>query len=416
MELDEKIVKEYMDNEKYLSPYACLSKDAIRLGRENSENCHEFNVRPSFFRDVDRILHSTAYTRYMDKTQVFAFFDNDLITHRGLHVQFVSKIARTIGRALKLNEDLIEAISLGHDLGHVPYGHTGERCLNRVCQANDLGLFLHNVQSVRVLKDIENSGKGLNITLQVLDGILCHNGEMLNQRYEPDFNKTKEQFLKEYERASKEPGFDKTLKPTLIPLADKYKNLNFIFNDVLSVDLTEIESQFENNYVMIANLPYYITSQIIFRFLLQSNKISQMFVMVQKEVGERFCAKNSTKDYGIPTVLINSFGSAKIVKNVGKKMFTPMPKVDSCIIEIKIDKKKFEIKDNQKYCNFVSSCFKMKRKTLYNNLSAAGFEKNKIIEAIENINLNALVRPENLTAEQFVNLFNLLIFIFINYF
>ena len=201
---------------------------------------------------------------------------------------------------------------------------------------------------------------------------------------------------------------DKTLKPTLIPLADKYKNLNFIFNDVLSVDLTEIESQFENNYVMIANLPYYITSQIIFRFLLQSNKISQMFVMVQKEVGERFCAKNSTKDYGIPTVLINSFGSAKIVKNVGKKMFTPMPKVDSCIIEIKIDKKKFEIKDNQKYCNFVSSCFKMKRKTLYNNLSAAGFEKNKIIEAIENINLNALVRPENLTAEQFVNLFNLL--------
>ncbi len=213
MELDEMIVKEYMENEKYLSPYACLSKNAIRLGRENSENRHEFNVRPSFFRDVDRILHSTAYTRYMDKTQVFAFFDNDLITHRGLHVQFVSKIARTIGRALKLNEDLIEAISLGHDLGHVPYGHTGERCLNRICIANDLGLFLHNVQSVRVLKDLENSGKGLNITLQVLDGILCHNGEMLNQRYEPDWNKTKEQFLDEYERASKEPGFDKTLKP-----------------------------------------------------------------------------------------------------------------------------------------------------------------------------------------------------------
>ena len=213
MELDEKIVKECMDNEKYLSPYACLSKNAIRLGRENSENCHEFNVRPPFFRDVDRILHSTAYTRYMDKTQVFPFFDNDLITHRGLHVQFVSKIARTIGRALKLNEDLIEAISLGHDLGHVPYGHTGERCLNGICKENNLGLFLHNVQSVRVLKDIENSGKGLNITLQVLDGILCHNGEMLNQRYEPDWDKTKEQFLEEYERAAIEPGFDKTLKP-----------------------------------------------------------------------------------------------------------------------------------------------------------------------------------------------------------
>lgn len=213
MELDEMIVKDCLENEKYLSPYACLSKNAIRLGRENSENCHEFNVRPAFFRDVDRILHSTAYTRYMDKTQVFAFFNNDLITHRGLHVQFVAKIARTIGRALKLNEDLIEAISLGHDLGHVPYGHTGERCLNRISQANDMGLFLHNVQSVRVLKDIENSGKGLNITLQVLDGILCHNGEMLNQRYEPDFEKTKEQFLEEYEKSATVPGFDKTIRP-----------------------------------------------------------------------------------------------------------------------------------------------------------------------------------------------------------
>lgn len=213
MELDEMIVKDCLENEKYLSPYACLSKNAIRLGRENSENCHEFNVRPPFFRDVDRILHSTAYTRYMDKTQVFAFFNNDLITHRGLHVQFVAKIARTIGRALKLNEDLIEAISLGHDLGHVPYGHTGERCLNRIAQANDMGLFLHNVQSVRVLKDIENSGKGLNITLQVLDGILCHNGEMLNQRYEPDFAKTKEQFLEEYEKSATVPGFDKTIRP-----------------------------------------------------------------------------------------------------------------------------------------------------------------------------------------------------------
>lgn len=213
MELDEMIVKACLESEKYLSPYACQSKNAIRLGRENSENKHEFNVRPAFFRDVDRILHSTAYTRYMDKTQVFAFFDNDLITHRGLHVQFVSKIARTIGRALKLNEDLIEAISLGHDLGHVPYGHTGERCLNRICKANDMGLFLHNVQSVRTLTDIENGGKGLNITLQVLDGILCHNGEMLNQRYEPDWNKTKEQFLEEYRRAGTEPGFDKTIRP-----------------------------------------------------------------------------------------------------------------------------------------------------------------------------------------------------------
>lgn len=200
---------------------------------------------------------------------------------------------------------------------------------------------------------------------------------------------------------------DKTLQSTLLTLKESYKNLDFIFDDVLNVDLRDIESNFETNYVMIANLPYYITSQIIFKFMF-SFKLTEMFVMVQKEVGERFCAKNSTKDYGIPTVLINTFGSAKIVKNVGKKMFTPMPKVDSCIINIKLQKGKFDIEDIQKYSNFVSNCFKMKRKTLYNNLSTCGFQKEKIICCLEQLNLNALVRPENLTAEQFVALYNLL--------
>lgn len=200
---------------------------------------------------------------------------------------------------------------------------------------------------------------------------------------------------------------DKTLQPTLLTLKENYKNLDFIFNDVLNVELSEIENNFDGTYVMIANLPYYITSQIIFKFMF-SSKLTEMFVMVQKEVGERFCAKDSTKDYGIPTVLINSFGSAKIVKNVGKKMFTPMPKVDSCIINIKLEKNKYEIKDIQKYSNFVANCFKMKRKTLYNNLSSCGVEKQKIILCLEQLNLNALVRPENLTAEQFVSLYNLL--------
>ena len=200
---------------------------------------------------------------------------------------------------------------------------------------------------------------------------------------------------------------DKTLQQTLIPLTQKYNNLSFIFDDVLNISLTDIENNFDNSYVMIANLPYYITSQIIFKFL-YSNKLTEMFVMVQKEVCERFCAKESTKDYGIPTVLINTFGSAKIVKNVGKKMFTPMPKVDSCIINIKLQKDKFNVKNVQKYSNFVSNCFKMKRKTLYNNLSSCGFEKEKIISCIEQLNLTALVRPENLTAEQFVALYNLL--------
>lgn len=197
--------------EDYLSPYACKSSDAIRMKRETWKN--EFNVRNDFSRDADRILHSTAYTRYMDKTQVFSLFNNDLITHRGLHVQFVSKIARTIGRALKLNEDLIEAISLGHDLGHVPFGHTGEKFLSEICEEYGLGFFHHNVQSVRVLKEIEKNGKGLNISVQVLDGILCHNGEILCRRYVPNTEKTVDEFWNEYEKSYTVDSFDKTIHP-----------------------------------------------------------------------------------------------------------------------------------------------------------------------------------------------------------
>ena len=112
-----------VSKEKFLSNYACCSKKAVLL-KDDKED-----IRPTFFRDIDRIIHSLAYTRYIDKTQVYPFTRNDHITHRVLHVQLVSKIARTIGRSLELNEDLIEAIALGHDVGHAPFGHKGEKYL-----------------------------------------------------------------------------------------------------------------------------------------------------------------------------------------------------------------------------------------------------------------------------------------------
>jgi dGTPase len=124
----------------------------------------------------------------------------------------VSKIARTIGRALRLNEDLIEAASLGHDLGHVPFGHEGERILNEISLNHNEGFFAHNVQSVRTLMEIENNGIGNNITLQVLDAILCHNGEMLQNIYYPQ-NKTKEMFLLEYRESYKNKDILKKIKP-----------------------------------------------------------------------------------------------------------------------------------------------------------------------------------------------------------
>ncbi|MFZ5766975.1 MAG: deoxyguanosinetriphosphate triphosphohydrolase family protein [Thermodesulfobacteriota bacterium] len=163
-----------------LSARAAQSVTALRRRPEYLEG-----HRPSFAVDADRILHSRAYARYIDKTQVFYMVKNDHITHRVLHVQLVSKIARTIGRVLALNEDLIEAVALGHDIGHPPFGHDGEKVLDRLCRANGLPSFQHNLQSVRFLEHIEKKGAGVNLTLQTLDGILCHDGEVHDRRLTP---------------------------------------------------------------------------------------------------------------------------------------------------------------------------------------------------------------------------------------
>ena len=170
-----------------LSSLASLSREGIR--RRNEEGQDE-DHRQAYAVDGDRILHSRAYTRYIDKTQVFYMVKNDHITHRVLHVQLVSKIARTIGRYLRLNEDLIEAIALGHDIGHPPFGHDGEKVLDALCRGHGLPSFQHNLQSVRFLEHIERQGRGWNLTLQTLDGIMCHDGEIHNRSLAPQRGKT----------------------------------------------------------------------------------------------------------------------------------------------------------------------------------------------------------------------------------
>jgi dGTPase len=163
--------------ESLLSPLASISADAVRRHNKKPED-----IRTPYSRDTDRIIHTRAYTRYIDKTQVFSFVENDHITHRVIHVQLVSKIARTIGRCLRLNEDLIEAIALGHDIGHIPYGHFGETCMSSLCEQYGIGKFFHNVQSVQFLDKIEDC----DLTMQVLDGILCHNGESDDVKISPE--------------------------------------------------------------------------------------------------------------------------------------------------------------------------------------------------------------------------------------
>ena len=162
----------------HLSPYATPSSAAIR--REDAERDRDTAWRPAFVRDSEKIIHLPAYNRLAGKTQVFSLRANDDISRRGLHVQLVSRVARDIGLSLGLNLDLIEAIALGHDIGHTPFGHAGERFLNDVFHERTGRWFFHNVQSVRVLDVLY----GRNLALQTLDGVICHNGECERQVFE----------------------------------------------------------------------------------------------------------------------------------------------------------------------------------------------------------------------------------------
>lgn len=232
--LEEKIKSYIAERENnYLSEFAYKNEDGLRRKQKYIEG-----IRTKCSRDADRIVHTRAYSRYIGKTQVFFLVDNDHITHRVLHVQIVSKIARTIGRALKLNEDLIEAISLGHDIGHVPFGHLGESFLSKLCEEHGIGRFRHNVQSVQFLDKIEDC----NLTLQVLDGILCHDGEVHNQSLEPNRDKDWEKFDKEIEDIKKwEKGkkdcVPMTMEGCVVRFADTIAYLGRDIQDAIEIGL-----------------------------------------------------------------------------------------------------------------------------------------------------------------------------------
>ena len=168
--------------------------------------------RPAFVHDIDKILHCPYYNRYADKTQAFSFFKNDDISRRSLHVQLVSRIARTIGNALNLNLDLIEAISLGHDIGHTPFGHAGERCLNAIYHAHTGRYFNHNIQSVRVLDEIFP----VNLSLQTLDGFAAHNGEIEMAKYKPVPLSDFAEFDALMERCCVDPELNRKLVPSTL--------------------------------------------------------------------------------------------------------------------------------------------------------------------------------------------------------
>ena len=206
-ELQERILEDRRNHVE--NPYAFKDEDVLRR-RMDHDRANLW--RPAFVRDSEKIMHIPFYNRYGDKTQVFSLYKNDDISRRSQHVQLVSRIARNIGAVLGLNTDLIEAIALGHDIGHTPFGHAGERKLSELYFGETGRYFNHNIHSARVLDGIFP----LNISMQTLDGIICHNGELELKEYRPAVYRDFALFDKKMEECYRDRSAVKRLVPATL--------------------------------------------------------------------------------------------------------------------------------------------------------------------------------------------------------
>lgn len=209
-----KIREQIIENEnKSLSPYAAKSGDAWREKDHDIKN----DLRPPYIIDRDKIVYSGAFRRYQGKTQVIYFPTtvSAVASNRSIHAFYVTNIAMGIGRYLGLNTDLIQAMALGHDLGHAPFGHDGEKMVSKNWEKYENREFHHNIQSYYIVDHIAYNGRGLNLTLQVKDGIICHDGEVKNSKLKADLTKTPEERKKELEYYISEK--EKGNKPKIIP-------------------------------------------------------------------------------------------------------------------------------------------------------------------------------------------------------
>ncbi|MDO5329486.1 MAG: HD domain-containing protein [Coriobacteriia bacterium] len=230
------------------NPKAFDDKDVIR--RVDKPHDRATVMRSAFDRDIEKIMYLPAYNRYNNKTQVFSFINNDDVSRRGLHVQYVSKIARNIGEILGLNTKLIEAIALGHDIGHTPFGHAGEYFLNEVYHSNTGRYFRHNVHSVRVLDKLFKR----NLSLQTLDGILCHNGEICEQKLEVENLNSFDDFDKKFEMCYTDKDSDEKLKSStleacVVRISDIIAYLGKDRIDALLIGVIDNIADFDSQYL-----------------------------------------------------------------------------------------------------------------------------------------------------------------------
>ena len=228
----------------------CAFKDEDVMRREGNAHDKATLTRPAFARDIEKIINIPAYNRYSDKTQVFSFVENDDICRRGLHVQLVSRIARAIGELLGLNVQLIEAIALGHDLGHTPFGHAGERYLSESYEQHTGLSFRHNVHSVRVMDQLYRR----NISLQTLDGALCHNGEFAQKVLRLGNTTTFEQLDEAVARCNADTKEIKKLCPStlegcVVRVSDMIAYLGKDRADAMDVGIIDGYSKFDSDYI-----------------------------------------------------------------------------------------------------------------------------------------------------------------------
>ena len=248
-ELQEKIITDRQNH--WINHYAFKDENILRRRMDHDKA----NLwRPAFVRDCEKIMHIPFYNRYADKTQVFSLYKNDDISRRSQHVQLVARIARNIGEVLGLNIDLIEAIALGHDIGHTPFGHAGERKLNELYHGQTGKYFNHNIQSARVLDKIFP----LNLSMQALDGIICHNGELELKEYRPEAYEGFVLFDQKMERCYKEKGAVKELVPAtlegcVVRISDIIAYLGKDRQDALKLRMFEDCPQYYNGSIGTTN-------------------------------------------------------------------------------------------------------------------------------------------------------------------
>ncbi|MDA3885025.1 MAG: HD domain-containing protein [Candidatus Delongbacteria bacterium] len=222
--------------DKNLSPYATKNVDAIRTRSSKDD------IRLPFSIDRDRIIYSGAYRRSAGKTQVYYFssLTDEQITNRIVHTQYVSQIARTIGRLLYLNLDLIEAAALGHDLGHTPFGHDGEIFLSNECEKHGIGKFYHNIHSLYIVDNFSYKGKGMNLTFQTRDAIISHDGEIHQNQLKPQADKT-EKDIDKYITLMKNSKYAKiapmTMEGCVIRLSDTIAYIGTDIEDAIHLNL-----------------------------------------------------------------------------------------------------------------------------------------------------------------------------------